>query len=109
MTRSVIALIIFLAVLTACAPVHEYVIRDNRLHLLLRKPEAKTVQLASSLNSFRLQRAEKLDKSAWRIITSAGVEFSYFYIIDGFMYVPECKFKERDDFGMENCLYIPGM
>lgn len=109
MKRSAMALIILTLLLTACASTHEYMVRDSKLYIRLNKPEAKTVEFASSLDGFRLRKAEKLDNSSWQIITTAGIEFSYFYIIDGFLYLPDCKFKERDDFGMENCFYVPGM
>ena len=109
MKRSTTTLVILIFLLAACTSNHEYIAKDSKLYLRLKKPEAKLVQFASSLDGFKLQKAEKLGSSAWQTIMPAEIEFSYFYIIDGFLYIPECKFKERDDFGMDNCLYIPGM
>jgi hypothetical protein len=37
------------------------------------------------------------------------VEFRYFYIVDGVVYVPLCTSEEYDDFGSEICIYVPDM
>jgi hypothetical protein len=39
----------------------------------------------------------------------AGLQFSYFYLVDGEVYVPECAFSESDGFGSRNCVFVPGM
>ena len=40
---------------------------------------------------------------------TAGLMRINFYIVDGAVYLPQCRLKEQDDFGSANCLYIPGM
>jgi hypothetical protein len=102
-------LLIFVSVVLAGCAVHEYGVRNNELYIGLNKPDAKTVYFASSLDGFSLHRTERLSSNKWQIIIPAGRELRYFYIIDGLMYTPPCRFKERDDFGTENCIYVPGM
>jgi hypothetical protein len=34
-------------------------------------------------------------------------EFSYFYVVDGTLYLPSCNYMEYDDFGNKNCIYQP--
>ncbi len=109
MKRLTFFLIVLAILLTACASTHEYMVKDNKLYLRINKPNAKTIYFASSLDGFTPQKAEKLNNGQWQIATSSGAEFRYFYIIDGFLYTPPCTLKERDDFGAENCIYVPGM
>ena len=101
-------LIVFIVVLVGCAS-HDYRVKNNKLYLRLNKPDAQTVYFASSLDGFTLHKAERLDSNTWQIVLSAGTEIRYFYMIDDLLYVPPCRFKERDDFGTENCIYVPGM
>ncbi len=109
MKRTTTVLITLVFLLAACTSTHEYIVKDNELFLRLKKPEAKLVQFASSLDGFKLHKAERIGGSAWQIVAPAEIEFTYFYVVDGFWYTPECKFKERDDFGRENCVYVPDM
>jgi hypothetical protein len=37
------------------------------------------------------------------------MQFSYFYLVDGEVFLPECTLTESDDFGSRNCVYAPGM
>ena len=53
------------------------------------------------------QRGKIFSKIAREITVAAKAEFSYFYIVDGVVHVPECKFYEKDDFGSYNCVYVP--
>jgi hypothetical protein len=101
-------LLIVGVMLTGCAS-HDYVEKNNQLYLSLNKPEAKTVYFASSLDGFRLHRMERLGGNKWQIVVPAGRELRYFYIVDDLVFTPPCRFKERDDFGTENCVYVPEM
>jgi 1,4-alpha-glucan branching enzyme len=92
-------------VLSGCSPQH-FVKKDpDSLTLYLRNPEAHRVQFAASVDHFTLHDARQDDRGIWEIKVPAGSELKYFYIVDGQVYVPECRFKEKDDFGAENCLY----
>ncbi len=98
-------LLVFLA---GCAH-HELHREGETVILTLRAPQARDVQFASSLDSFELHPARLIDGSAWEVRLPAGSAFSYFYLVDGEVYVPECRFSEADGFGSRNCVYVPGM
>ena len=108
MKRVSLLLFIVGVMLTGCAS-HDYVVKNNQLYLSLNKPEAKTVYFASSLDGFKLHRMERLGGNKWQIVVPAGRELRYFYIVDDLVFTPPCRFKERDDFGTENCIYVPEM
>jgi hypothetical protein len=72
----------------------------------LRHPEAKTVILHASGDGYKPQKAE-LFNGRWINTLPIAQEFSYFYRVDGEVFVPECPFKEQDDFGAENCIFVP--
>jgi hypothetical protein len=38
-----------------------------------------------------------------------GGEFRYFYLVDGKIHLPDCPYREMDDFGSYNCLYKPDL
>jgi hypothetical protein len=52
---------------------------------------------------------ERPGGSKWQIVVPAGRELRYFYVVDDQVFTPPCRFKERDDFGTQNCIYIPEM
>jgi hypothetical protein len=108
MKRLTFLLILVSVMLAGCAS-HDYVVKNSELYLSLKKPDAKSVYFASSLDGFSLHKTERLSADRWQIIVPAGNEIKYFYIIDGVVYIPSCRFKEMDDFGTENCIYVPGM
>lgn len=75
--------------------------------LALHKPFAKNVQFLSSLDGFKVHDAQRDTFGSWKITLPADQNFTYFYRIDGIIYIPDCTFKEFDDFGAKNCLYLP--
>jgi hypothetical protein len=100
----------FLAVaflITGCAD-HSYRREDDQVHFRLRNGYAREVLFSSSLEGFGLQRAQKMDETTWEVTVPNGGEFTYFYIIDGKVHLPDCPYREKDDFGAYNCLYKPG-
>lgn len=103
-------LIVFAAVLflSGCTP-HYYWVKGDIVHIYLKKSDATVVHFASSLDGFTLHKAKRVDSETWEITTRASGEFRYFYIVDGVVYLPQCRLKEQDDFGSVNCLYSPGM
>ncbi len=88
---------------------HFYRTQGSVLHLFIKAPDATSVYFASSLDNFELHPAQKTYSGTWEITVDAKRQFSYFYVIDGQPYVPECTYKEKDDFGGENCVFIPDM
>ena len=104
------ALIVFssaLALLSGCAGQYSYRITNNELHIFLKNPEAKEVYFLSSLDQFELHEAYKNSKGVWEVTIPYNQEFRYFFLVDGSIYLPACDQKENDDFGSENCVYIP--
>ncbi len=71
--------------------------------------DAGSVNLLTSLDDFIPHRAHKINADTWKITVPANGEFRYFYTIDGSVYLPECRLKEKDDFGTENCIFVPRM
>jgi hypothetical protein len=107
--KRLITATLFLSIgLTGCAN-HFYQVKESLIHIYLEKPEAYTVSFASSEDGYKLRQAKKIDSRTWLVTMPVGLEFTYFYVIDGIAYVPSCRFKEKDDFGSENCVFIPDM
>ena len=93
--------------LAGCAATHYHERHSDRVTFYLKVPEARGVAFASSLDAYSPHLASKVDGSRWVVSVAAGSEFRYFYIVDGSVHVPECKFYEKDDFGSRNCVYVP--
>ncbi len=93
--------------LAGCAATHYHERQSDRVAFYLKVPEARGVAFASSLDAYSPHLASKVDGSLWVVSVAAGSEFRYFYIVDGSVHVPECKFYEKDDFGSRNCVYVP--
>lgn len=90
---------------SGCA-IHTYRVQGNEVTLMLRKPEAKRVMLASSLDGFNLRPARRVS-GRWEVTLPADKAFRFFYRVDGNVFVAGCPMKERDDFGSENCIFDP--
>jgi hypothetical protein len=99
---------VFLAAfcIAGCAG-HFYREEAGRVHIYLRDSRASAVHFASSLDGFDQHRIERVDSKTWHIVLPATEEFRYFYLIDGRVHLPDCPYRERDDFGTYNCLYTP--
>ena len=97
------------SLLCAGCATHYNRIEADRVNLYLRMPEAKMVYFSTSLDEFGLYRTEKTESGIWQVAVPATREFTYFYKVDGSIYLPDCELKEKDDFGGENCIFIPDM
>jgi hypothetical protein len=93
--------------LAGCTATHYHKRQSDRVTFYLKAPSAEGVVFASSLDAYSPHLASKVDGSGWVVSVADGSEFRYFYIVDGNVYVPECKFYEKDDFGSRNCVYVP--
>jgi hypothetical protein len=93
--------------LVGCTAVHYHERQADRITFYLKISEAEKVDFVSSLDDFSPHMANKLKDSRWVVTVSAKSEFRYFYIVDGAVHVPECRFYEKDDFGSRNCIYVP--
>ena len=98
---------ISLFALSGCAS-HYYRKNNDTLSIFLQKPGAKRVYFLSSLDGYKPRKAVRVDSRTWQINTPAKTEFKYFYNVDGAVYLPECPLMEKDDFGSQICIYIPG-
>lgn len=99
-------LTLFLFVLSGCAPKHFVEKHTNALMFSLRSPEAKRVQLAASFDYYTLHDAQQNSYGVWQIEVPLHSELKYFYVVDSLVYIPECRLKEKDDFGSVSCLYL---
>lgn len=104
----VIGIVILSALLAACGG-HYHSVKDGVAYLYVTKPGAQHIYFASSIDGYELHKARKIDDKTWEVTVPAYVEFRYFYIVDGVVYLPPCRLRETDDFGSENCIFIPGM
>lgn len=103
-----VLLMLMLTGVGGCAT-HYYNVSDSRLHVFLDKPEAREIFFASSLDEYKLHRVEQVDTGLWEVTLPPGSEFKYFYIVDGAVFVPACRYREQDDFGSEICIFVPNM
>jgi hypothetical protein len=100
--------ILVLLFLAGCAT-HYHELKDSSLNLYLRAPKATVVYFSSSLEDFEPRKAERILDHTWKVTVPSGMEFTYFYIVDGKVHIPPCRLKEKDDFGGGNCVYVPEM
>ncbi len=96
---------VFLA--AGCAG-HYYREEAGRVHLYLKDNRAAEVDFASSQDGFVLHRTDKVDSETWKMTVTKTGEFRYFYWVDGRIHLPDCPYREEDDFGSYNCLYKAG-
>lgn len=96
------------ALFTGCAH-HYYRLEDNSLELYLKAPGASSVVFASSLDGYAPHLASRAGRGLWVVRVPGDREFSYFYKVDGRVFIPECDCHEYDELGSENCVYLPGM
>ena len=94
--------------LVSCAT-HYQQIKPDRIELYLKTKEAKEVEIAYCIDQFKPHPVQKISEGTWMATIPTTREFRYFYIIDGSVYLPDCPYKELDDFGSENCIFYPEM
>lgn len=103
----------FLPLIMAVVPMlcncasHKQSIHNGWVELHLKKPGAKVVKIAYSLDQFKPHNTQKIFRSTWVVSIPATEEFRYFYIVDGSVFLPSCPYREKDDFGSENCIFRP--
>ncbi len=95
-------------ILSGCTS-HYYKVKEDMVHIYLKRPNAKDVFFVSSLDGYELHKARHGNDRIWEAKVPAHREFKYFYIVDGVVYLPPCRVKETDDFGSESCIYVPDM
>jgi hypothetical protein len=106
MMRGIPIIVLAVWVLMGCTT-HSQHIKGDQVYLNLRGPGIQSVFFASSLDGFQHHPLTRHTDKTWSIHLPAEHEFTYFYIMDGQAYLPDCQYKEKDDFGSENCIFIP--
>lgn len=99
-------LMIFIFILSGCSSKHFVASDFDSITFSLRLPDANRVQFAASFDHYNLRDAQRNSSGIWQVKIPIRSELKYFYVVDGLMYIPECRFKEKDDFGAENCFYF---
>ncbi len=107
MTAKIAVAALLAVFLAGCAAIPFTPGHSQTVTLYLKKPDARKVQFASSLDNFQLHDTRKTASGRWEVRVPKNAEFHYFYIVDGKNYVPDCRYKEKDDFGSKNCVYLP--
>ncbi len=108
MNRFSVGVFGLLVLLSGCTPGYYYELKDNNVFIYLSEPDAREVFFLSSLDAFKRHEALKNAKGIWEVTIPSDQECTYFFIVDGKAFIPPCHQKEKDDFGSENCVYIPG-
>lgn len=107
MIKTLLLAISLAALLAGCTSAHYTRSNSQMVTLFLKMPTAGKVQFASSLDNYRIHDTRKKASGRWEVLVPKNAKFSYFYIVDGRNYVPDCRYKETDDFGSQNCIYLP--
>jgi len=94
-----------LLIFSGCAA-HYHQVHGNDLFLYLNVPNAQKVVFACSLDGYQPHATHKED-GYWVIAVPGREPFRYFYWLDDKFYLPDCRLKESDDFGSQNCVYDP--
>lgn len=84
---------------------HFYRQEQDHVRIFLKDGRAREVLFSSSLEGFGFQKLQKTDEGSWEVTVPKGREFRYFYVIDGNVRIPDCQYREKDDFGAYNCLF----
>ncbi len=101
-------ILILAAVLAAggCA-VHYHVVNNGQVEMYLTAPQAQSVVLVVAGEPFQKVQALRDASGTWKATLNQSGEFKYFYIMDDKSYLPDCRLKEHDDFGSDNCVFAP--
>ena len=98
----------FAVMLTGCTH-HYHRIEGERLYMYLDRPDAEHVELRCDFDGFQKHRAQKNDDGLWEVSLPILNDFKYFYKVNGEVFLPHCRYKEMDDFGSTNCIFLPDM
>lgn len=102
--------VVFLALLiAACSSKHYVQVHDQSITLYYQNNDAEEVLFASSIDRFRLHPASNVAGGVWEVTVPRAEEFSYFYLVDKNLTLPDCQSKILDDFGAKNCFFVSDM
>lgn len=103
------ALLFFSLLTVACSPKHYTQTRENSVSLFYEHSNVNEVIFASSIDQYKPHPAKIVKDNVWEVTVPIEEEFSYFFIVDGQVTVPDCQLTVMDDFGSKNCLFVSGM
>jgi len=86
---------------------HYHVINNGHVEMFLTAPQAQSVVLVVSSDPFQRVQAVRDESGMWKVTLNRPSEFKYFYLVDGKTYLPDCRLREKDDFGSNNCVFSP--
>lgn len=86
---------------------HYHVVNQGQVEMYLMAPQAQSVVLVIAGDPFRKVQALRDAFGTWKATLNQSGEFKYFYIMDDKAYLPDCRLKEHDDFGSDNCVFSP--
>ena len=106
MKQSIVSVLAAVFVAGGCTA-HYHIINNGHVEMLLTAPQAQSVVLVISGDTFQQVQALRDDSGMWKVTLSRLNEFKYFYLVDGKAYLPDCRLRENDDFGSNNCVFSP--
>ena len=86
---------------------HYHIIYNGNVEMYLSVPQAQSVVLVVSSDPFQQVQARRDASGMWKVTLNRLSEFKYFYLVDGKTYQPDCRLRENDDFGSNNCVFSP--
>jgi hypothetical protein len=93
-------------VATGCSTTSHYLVPNSGgIDVFVKVAEAEQVRFASSRDDFQLHDARRNRDGFWWVTVPGMGEFKYFFMVDGAVHIPDCSYREYDDFGMQNCIY----
>lgn len=102
-------LVILLLLTAGCAKQHLIQANGDTLVFQYHDDKAEEIILATSQDNFTYHQARREEKNLWIVRLPLANEFSYFYIVDGQVQLPDCPYTVLDDFGGKNCFYAHTM
>ena len=106
MKASIVSVLAAVFVAGGCAT-HYHIINNGNVDMFLTAPQAQSVVLVVSGDPFQQVQALRDDSGMWKVTLNRLSEFKYFYLVDGKTYRPDCRLRENDDFGSNNCVFSP--
>jgi len=104
--QSIVSVLAAVFVAGGCTA-HYHIINNGHVEMFLTAPQAQSVVLVISGDTFQQVQALRDDSGMWKVTLSRLNEFKYFYLVDGKTYLPDCRLRENDDFGSNNCVFSP--
>jgi hypothetical protein len=104
-----VLLLSFILVSLGCARQFTVQVHGDSLSFAYKDAKATEIFFASSVDNFQYHPAARGSGNVWHVTIPLHKDFSYFYIVDGMVTLPECPNTALDDFGGKNCFYVHGM